>query len=495
MVKRKRFIVVGGGIAGLAAGYYLQQAAQSRGLPISLHILESAPRFGGKILTERLNGFVIEAGPDTFVTTKPWAMDLCSELGLKDRLHGTNPRHRNTYILREGRLHPLPGGLTMMIPTDLGSMATTGLLSWQGKARMALEFFLPPERDPGEESMGEFVTRRLGREAYEQLIEPLLSGIYAGDGDELSLQATLPYLGDLEQRHGGLIRGALAARKSRRSNGTGASDPPSIFMTPRTGLAEMVEALETKLLDSGAELRTGAEVCGLTSTAEQAKLRLSDGTVMKADGVVLATPSFVSAKLLRESDPSLASELSAIRYASTATVTLGYLEQQLARELDGYGYVIPRREGREALACTWTSSKFPHRAPEGFALLRVFIGRAGQEAEIRWEEAELLQIALRELSTTLGIENEPEFSRVHIFERAMPQYNLGHPARLQRIEASLANWPRFALAGAAYRGIGIPDCIHSGQQAAERIISNAAGELAGEAHPSIAGGIASQHGA
>lgn len=489
MVKRKRFIVVGGGIAGLAAGYYLHQAAQRRGLPISLHILEGAPRFGGKIRTEHRDGFVIEAGPDTFVTTKPWAMALCSELDLQERLHGTDPRHRTTYILREGRLHPLPSGLTMMIPTDLGSMATTGLVSWQGKARMALEILLPPERDPGEESMGAFVTRRLGREAYEQLIEPLLSGIYAGNGDELSLQATLPYLRDLEQRNGGLIRGALAARKSRRSNGSGASDPPSVFMTPRTGLSEIVEALVAKLRDSGAELRTGAEVRSVASTAEQAQLQLGDGTVMNADGVVLATPSFVAADLLRELDPGLALELSAIQYASTATVTLGYREQRLERELNGYGYVIPRREGREALACTWTSSKFPHRAPEGFALLRVFIGRAGQEADIRWEKDALLQIAQTELRTTLGIENEPELSRVHIFERGMPQYNLGHPDRLQRMDACLASLPRIALAGAAYRGIGIPDCIHSGKQAAERIISNAAGEPAGEKHLSEAGGI------
>jgi oxygen-dependent protoporphyrinogen oxidase len=354
---------------------------------------------------------------------------------------------------------------------------------------MALEFLLPPERDPGEESMGEFVTRRLGREAYEQLIEPLLSGIYAGNGDKLSLQATLPYLRELEQRYGGLIRGALAVRRLRSRNGSGAPETPSVFMTPKTGLAEIVETLEARLGDSGAELSTGTKVSGLTTTSEGVQLRLDKGTAMRADGVVLATPSYITANLLQGLDPALASELSTIRYASTATVTLGYREERLARELDGYGYVIPRREGREALACTWTSSKFPHRAPDGFALLRVFIGRAGQEAEIRWEEPELLQIALTELRTTLGIESDPEFSRVHIFDRAMPQYNIGHPARLRRIEASLAEWPWLALAGAAYRGIGIPDCINSGKQAAERIISNAAGEMVGEAYLSEAGGV------
>lgn len=483
MVKHKRIVVVGGGIAGLSAGYYIQQLAERLELPISLRILESGTRFGGKIRTERRDGFVIEGGPDTFVTTKPWAMELCSELGIQDRLQGTNPRFRTTYILRDGRLHPLPGGLTMMIPTELSSMATTRLLSWKGKARMALEYLMPPERDPGEESMGAFVTRRLGREAYEQLIEPLLSGIYAGNGDHLSLKATFPFLQDLEQRHGGLIRGALAMRKARKANG---NQQPSVFMTPKSGLAEIIEVLEARLSDAGVELSTEARVTDLESTAKGVTLRLGNRTTIDADAIVLATPSYIAADILGELDLTLASELSSIEYASTATVTLGYRSDQMTTKLDGYGYVIPRREGRKALACTWTSSKFPHRAPEGYALLRVFIGRAGQEHEIRWEEPELLKLAMAELRSTLGIESPPEFSSVHIFDRAMPQYDLGHPDRIGRIEASLANWPWLALAGAAYRGIGIPDCINSGKQAADRIISYSVAE---SAEKIIVGGV------
>ena len=487
MVKHKRIVVVGGGIAGLSAGYYIQQLAERLELPISLRILESGTRFGGKIRTERRDGFVIEGGPDTFVTTKPWALELCSELGIKDRLQGTNPRYRTTYILRDGRLHPLPGGLTMMIPTELSSMATTGLISWKGKARMALEYLMPPERDPGEESMGAFVTRRLGREAYEGLIEPLLSGIYAGNGDHLSLQATFPFLLDLEQKHGGLIRGALFMRKARRSNG---SQQSSVFMTPKSGLAEIIEALEIELIEAGAELITEARVTEITSTIQGASVRLSDDTTLETDALVVATPSYIAANLLAHLDPAMASELSSIEYASTATVTLGYRSDQLTNKLEGYGYVIPRKEGSKALACTWTSSKFPHRAPEGFALLRVFIGRAGQEDEIQWTEPELLKLAMEELRSTLGIASKPEFSKVHIFDRAMPQYDLGHPARLARVEASLADWPWLALAGAAYRGIGIPDCINSGKHAAERIIScltaKATGEaIAGEVHGRI----------
>jgi len=219
MDKQKKFLIIGGGIAGLAAGFYVQQYAAELNLPVSLQIIEQEPSFGGKILTERMDGFVIEGGPDTFISTKPWAVTLCRELGIDDRLHGTNPEFNKTYILHNNRLHRLPGGLTMMIPTEIFPMLTTGLLSWRGKARMAMDFFLPPANGAQDESMGEFVTRRLGREAYERLVEPLMSGIYAGDGDKLSLQATLPYLPDLERKYGGLVRGALAVRKSRAKNG------------------------------------------------------------------------------------------------------------------------------------------------------------------------------------------------------------------------------------------------------------------------------------
>jgi len=471
--ERKHIIVVGGGIAGLAAAFHIQRFAEAHDLPISLQVLEREPRLGGKIITERVDGFIVEGGPDTFVTTKPWAMALCRELGIEHRLHGTNPDFKRTYILHDARLHPLPGGLTMMIPTEIRPMVTTGLLSWRGKARMAMDFFLPPEAQDRDESIGGFVRRRLGREAYEHLVEPLMSGIYAGDGDELSLRATLPYLRDLEQEHRGLVRGALAMRKARRKNGQSAENSRSLFMTPRTGLAEIVDTLAERLHDSGVELHKGVEVADLLADSEGPQLRLSDGTSLHADAIVLATPAYVAADLLRKLDSNLASELSTIEYASTATITLAYRENDLSRELDGYGYVIPRREGRKVLACTWTSSKFPHRAPEGHALVRVFVGRAGQEAEICWEEPDLLEIAKEELRDTLGIVSRPLFSRVHIFHRAMPQYNLGHPARLERIDHAMEKWPWLALAGAGYRGIGIPDCIHSGELAGERIVAQA----------------------
>jgi oxygen-dependent protoporphyrinogen oxidase len=462
---KKKILIVGGGISGLAAAYTTAKNADGA---ISISLLEAGPDWGGKIRTDREGGFVIEGGPDTFIVTKPWAVNLCRELGIADRLQGTNPKAKKTYILKNEVLHELPGGLTMMIPTEIGEMVRTGLLSWPEKARMGLDFLIPPKNGSGDETLGGFVTRRLGRGAYESLIEPLMSGIYAGDGDRLSLRATFPYLRDLEKKRGGLVRGALAARRERTKTGGPAPGSRSLFLTPLTGLAEIVEALVKDLERSGVELCLNSAVRAIDRD-NRWRLTLETGESLAADALVLATPAFVSGDLLMDIAPDLAAELLGIEYVSTATVSLAYRESDLPRPLDGYGYVIPRREGRAALACTWTSTKFPHRAPGGFALLRVFVGRAGQEGEILWDEAGLEEIARDELHRTLGITAEPQLSRVYIWERAMPQYNLGHPERLARIEASLERIPGLALAGNAYRGIGLPDCIRSGELAADRV--------------------------
>jgi protoporphyrinogen/coproporphyrinogen III oxidase len=478
-ISMKHIVIIGGGIAGLAAAYYASKQTEDKS---HITLLEQADYWGGKLVTERVSfgegQFVIEGGPDTFVVTKPWGVKLCKELGIAERLRGTNPETRKTYILKDEKLHELPGGLTMMIPTEFGPMIRTGLLSWPAKARMGLDFILPPARANGDETLGAFVTRRLGRSAYENLIEPLMSGIYAGDGDQLSLQSTFPYLRDLELEHGGLVKGALALRRERmrkaRLNGGNQAPNPgsrSIFLTPLTGLAEIVESLLQYLEHSGVELRLCAAVQEVSQTSDGYAVLLSSGEIISADGIILATPSYITADLVGNFAPALATELRPIEYVSTATVTLAFRESDLPRPLDGYGYVIPRREGGKALACTWTSTKFPHRAPEGYALLRVFIGRAGQDDEIAWDDTGLLGIAREELNLTLGITAEPLLTRIFRWEKAMPQYNLGHPERLQRIERFLIAYPGLALAGNAYQGIGIPDCIHSGEMAVQKIYS------------------------
>jgi oxygen-dependent protoporphyrinogen oxidase len=466
-----KVIVIGGGIAGLSAGYYLQKKACQDRMELDLSVLEAGPAWGGKITTDRHDGFVIEGGPDTFLATKPAGVALCRELGLEERLHGTNPNQRNTYVLHQGQLEPLPDGLTMMIPTRFGPMIRTGLLSWSAKARMGLDFFLPPQPLNGDESLGAFLSRRLGRDAYERLIEPLMSGIYAGDGDKLSLQSTFPYLRDLELEYGGLVKGALAMRRKRAQSGRAKrKGSRSIFLTPRSGLAEIIEALVGYLTDAGAHLRTQAAVKRVAEFDRGYRIELESGEVLQADGLILATPAYVSGELLSGIDPQLGQNLQDIPYVSTATISLAYRESDLPRPLDGYGYVIPRREGRRALACTWTSTKFPHRAPEGYALLRVFAGRAGQEEDMPQDEAGLLEVALEELLLTLGITAQPIYERVYYWDRAMPQYNLGHPQRLERIDTAIEKLPALALAGNGYRGIGIPDCIHSGEVAAAQVL-------------------------
>ena len=468
--------IVGGGISGLAAAYEAVRIARKEGgqsgraASPNIALFEAAPRLGGKITTHRRDGFVVEGGPDTFLATKPWAVELCRELGIEDRLRGTNPHRKATYVLHRGRLEPLPDGLTMMIPTRFSPMIRTRLLSWPQKARMGLDFFLPPRREDGDESLGAFLTRRLGRGAYENLIEPLLSGIYAGDGDQLSMPATFPYLRDLEQKYGGLIKGALAMR---RKMGKRAPGTRSAFLTPETGLAEIVEALEATLRAGGVALHTSTPVQALTPAADGFHLTTPQGEY-HARAVVLATPAYATADLVAPFAPEAAAALRGILYATTATVSLAYRETDLPRPLDGYGYVIPRSEGREALACTWTSTKFPHRAPEGYALVRVFVGRAGQEADISWNHAALEAIARRELAQTVGITAEPLFAEVFVWPQAMPQYTLGHLDRVRTAEGALSPWPNLALAGNAYRGIGIPDCIRSGREAVERIMN---GEL------------------
>ena len=464
-----RIVIIGGGIAGLSAAYYAKKKVPDA----RITLLEADSRWGGKITTDRAalddGQFIIEGGPDTFLATKPWGLALCKELGLAERLHGTNPNQKNTYVLSKGRLVLLPDGLTMMIPTNIEAMLKTRLVSWLGKARMGLDFLLPAKAVNGDESLGAFVSRRFGREAYENLTEPLMSGIYAGDGDQLSLVSTFPYLRDLEIKYGSLARGALQIRK--QSNGKAIQGSRSAFLTPTTGLAEIVEALVSYLKEHDADLQLNTRVATIARrTPDTWNITLDTGETLTADGIIIAAPAFAAAQILASFDSALANDLKSIPYASTATVSLAYRQSDLTRELDGYGYVIPRGEGRKALACTWTSTKFPHRAPVGYALLRVFIGRAGQE--IPWNENDLLALATKELKLTLGITAEPLLHRVFMWENAMPQYNLGHPEILNRIDAALEKHPGLALAGNGYRGIGIPDCIHSGELAVNKILEN-----------------------
>ncbi|HEX2280934.1 MAG TPA: protoporphyrinogen oxidase [Thermomicrobiales bacterium] len=463
-------VVLGGGITGLAAAHRLLQHGAEATSNLRVTLVEAEDRLGGKIVTEHIDDFVIEGGPDSFLATKPRGIGLCAELELGEHSHlqlqGVRPQRRRAFVLWRGRLHDLPEGLSGLVPTRLAPLARSSLLSPIGKARVALDYLLPARRAADDESLGGFIRRRLGREAWERLVEPLMAGIYAADGDQLSLSATFPQLREAERRYGGLIKGVLA---SRRLESSPVSAPRSPFLTPVGGLGAVVSALETRLRDGDVRLVLGDPVTAVTSSGSGFEVRLGTGGAIQADAVIVATPAYSAADLLAELDPVLATELAAIPHASTAIVTLAYRREEIRHPLDGHGYVIPRAERSPILACTWSSRKWSGRAPDGWELIRVFIGRAGQEEVLAANDESLVALAVQEVSTRLGVTAPASLTRVRHWPRGMPQYLLGHPQRVARIEARKSKKAGLYLAGNAFHGVGLPDCILSGERAADAV--------------------------
>lgn len=462
-------VIAGGGISGLTAAYRLRRLARTAGIDLRITLVEPDSRLGGKILTEQVDDLVIEAGPDSFLSQKLPAIQLCQELGISDRLIGTSEGGGGTYILREGRLEPLPEGITMLVPTRLRPLIGSRLLSTRAKLRMGLDVLIPPLQSSDDESVAAFVTRRLGREAFERMAQPLLSGIYAGDAEQLSIEATFPRLRQIEREHGSLVRGMLAQRRQRQTT-SGGGQRYTPFVSLRSGIGELVDALAAQLEDVDIRLGTGA------SGIEQRpgggyRVRLSDGETLEADVLLLATPADVSAGLLAPVRPDLAALLQAIPYVSSATITLAYRQADVGKLGEGRGFVIPRVENRELTAVTWASNKFAHRAPDGLMLLRTFVGRAGREGAVDLPDDLILRLVTEELREILGLTAHPVLSRIYRWHQALPQYVLGHLDRLAKIDRELADLPGIFLLGAAYRGVGIPDCIQSGNQAAERALA------------------------
>ena len=431
--------------------------------------MESDPRLGGKILTEQTGGFVIEGGPDSFLSQKPWGIELCRKLGLEDQLIGTNPDRRRTFVYSRGRLEELPEGLALGFPTQIGPFLRSGLLSWPGKLRLGAEVFVPRRRGEGDESLGDFFRRRLGEEALERIIEPLMTGIYAGDAAQLSIRATFPRFPEMEREHGSIVRSMLGAKRRRKASGKGEAPRWTPFVTLRGGLSELVRTLAGRL--SSTKVCLGRWVRAIRTRGEGAgyEVILEGEPPIAADALVLATPAFGAAGLLEPLDAALAGLLAGIPYASTATVTLGYRREGFSHSLDGYGFVIPRVEGRTLLASTWSSSKWDHRAPDGSVLIRSYLGGAGREAVLERSDEELVELVRADLRQVMGVTEKPALVRVFRWPRAMPQYLVGHLDRLAAIEERLARLPGVFVAGAAYRGVGIPDCIRDGLGAADRV--------------------------
>ncbi len=470
-----RIAIVGGGITGLAAAYFLLTQSKAMNLPLQCTVLESSPRAGGKVYTELVDGygpdpFVMEAGPDSFLTQKPWALELALELGLKERLLGTNDDQRKTYVLLKGQPVPLPEGVMLIAPTRLQPFLESPLISPLGKLRMAMDLVIPPKRGNQDESLADFIRRRLGNEALDKIAEPLLAGIYNAEAEQQSLLATFPRLRELEKKHGSLIRGMLAAHQRSSDPGRQATDRPrSAFMSFRNGTQELIDALVKALPPGCLRLKSPVQVMGREQDGRYRVYNPIDPPFI-ADSVLMTTPAHITGRLVANLAPDATFQLMYIRYVDTGTISLAYRREDVPHPLDGFGVVIPRSERRSINAITWTSSKFKHRAPEGYVLLRVFFGGSRTPHMMELDDEEILATVRRELEEILGIQAAPVFHRIYRWIEATPQYTVGHLQRVEAIEAALP--PNLYVAGSPYRGIGLPDCVHQAQLAAEKILAH-----------------------
>lgn len=466
-----RVVIIGGGISGLSAAWYLQKQAAARRIALDYSVLEQSARWGGKILTETVDGpdglpFVVEAGPDAFLTQKPWALQLARELGLGERLLGTNDAKRRVFVLKNGRPVVLPDGVQLIVPTRFLPFLLSPLVSPAGKLRMALDLVLPARQDDEDETLADFILRRLGREALDRIAEPLMAGIYSAEAHKQSIMATFPRFRAIERQHGSLIRGMIAAARQRAAQ-PGSSAVPA-FMSLYGGTSELVEALVPQL---DGNLRLNTQVTGIEQTGQgQYRAHLQDGTALTADTVILTTPAYVTAPLLQGLAPTAADLLSRIRYVSTGTISLAFKQDDIPHPLDGFGLVIPMSEKRPINAVTMSSVKFDRRAPAGYVLLRAFFGGARTPQTMQLDDAELLQTVQAELQSILGIRAGPLLQRIYRWWQANPQYDVGHLERVNMIEAALP--AGLYVTGSAYRGVGIPDCIHQSQQTADKILAD-----------------------
>lgn len=458
-----RLLVVGGGVTGLAAAHRAVELARERAEPLEVALVEGRERLGGTIATERVDGFVIESGPDSFLSEKPWALALCRRLGVEDRLVRTDDRHRRTFVWRQGRLHPLPDGFQLLAPTRLRPFLASSLFSWSGKLRMALDLVLP-RGVADDESLGAFVRRRLGAEALDRVAQPLVAGIYTADPDDLSLAATMPRFLELERRERSLVLALW--RAGRRAPPTGTSGARwSLFVSFREGMDELITTLSGRLPPGAAVLKQ--RVSSLERAGGRWRASTAEGGRFEADRVIVATESHAAARLVRYLDPALATLLGEIPYASAATVSLAYRRADVPHPLDGFGFVVPRSEGRTLLAATFSSVKYPGRAPPDGALVRGFVGGALNASVLDADDAALLARVRAELREALGVAAEPRLARVARWPASMPQYHVGHLTHIETIERRVAALPGLFLAGGAYRGVGIADCVRSAEAAAE----------------------------
>jgi oxygen-dependent protoporphyrinogen oxidase len=460
----KRIAIIGGGIAGLSAAFYLEKARQA-GAALQWTLFEKSDRLGGVIQTERRDGFVLEAGPDSFLTAKPEAARLCQELGIGAELISSNDAERKTYILVKGRLVAIPQGLEFMVPTRVWPMAATPLFSFKTKLRMAAELFSAVRKNAGDESVGDFVRRHFGQEMVDRVAEPLLAGVYGGNAEHLSLRAVLPRFAEMEREHGSLVRATLKAKSKARAQAKSSAKPQPLFTSLKNGMQQMVEALVAALPQSSIRLQQNNLLVRPVNDDWQVE---SAGIPDRFQEVLLAVPAPAAAGILRQFHPALIEGLARIQYTSSVAVALGYDQAELP---PGHGFLVPRSEGRKIMACTFVHKKFPHRVPEGKKMLRCFFSSSRVPDLLTHSDEALQQIARQELKEILGLSAAPRFARTFRWDRAMAQYETGHLDRVTGMEKILAEMPGFHIIGNSFYGIGVPDCIKSARQAVEQITS------------------------
>jgi protoporphyrinogen/coproporphyrinogen III oxidase len=467
----RRVIVIGGGIAGLAAAHRIVELNSQQSLDIEVTLVEASHRVGGTIATDRIGDFLVEAGPDSFITEKPWALQLCERIGLASRFVSTQTAYQKIYVVHRGKLEALPEGFFLLAPTRFWPFIRTPLFSWAGKLRLASELFMPRGEMQDDESLGSFVRRRFGIEALERAAQPLIGGIYASDPDKLSLTATMPRFKEMERQQRSVIWAMRCEQKRRpRNRQTGSGARWGLFVTLAGGMQELVDTLARRLPEGS--IRVNAPVTNVIRdrNGHGWLLSVKESKGLEADAVILATPAFRAGQLLASTAHDAADELKRISYASTATVTLAYRREEFPHEPDSFGFVVPAIERRKIIACTFSSLKYPGRAPNSHVLLRAFVGGALQRELFNDNDATMEKNVRNELASLIGITALPHLVRIWRHANSMPQYYVGHGTRINRIETLLGQFPTVALAGSAYHGVGISDCVRTGEEAAEKIV-------------------------
>lgn len=461
-----RIIIVGAGISGLAAANRLSELGKEKSININFNVLESSDHPGGNICTIKEDGFLIEEGPDSFITSKPYGLNLCNRLGIGDEVIPTSEINRKTLIFLNRKLTPIPEGFILLAPTRIKPFIVSPILSFSGKMRAMLEIFIPRSNSGDEESLYSFIKRRFGRELFENIAQPLIGGIYTSDPYKLSIKSAVPEIYKLEQRYRSVIIGMIKGHRTKKDSGARYSQ----FVTLKNGMSSLISSIASRIPDGS--IITGQTVKNIQKNGDRWKINSTTGEEYEADGVILSTASYRSAEILNSLDKEISTELQKIIFASSAIVILAYKKEQINQSISGFGFVVPSKENLNLIACSFSSEKFKGRAPENLILTRSFVGGALNEKFLEKSDNEIISTIKNELAKILSITGEPLYTRIKRYPRSMPQYNLGHEIIINNLKNMISKHKTLKICGNSYEGIGIPDCIRSGESAAEDIVDD-----------------------